>query len=81
MKTLKQIANENGLDKQAVYRFVKKTGIKAEETVDVHHSQKNRPPAYYNDVAESHILEHFKDKATSGDVRQSTSDVHQRCSL
>lgn len=70
MKTLKQIADENGLDKQAVYRFVKKAGIEGATSRDVHQKQKNRLPLLYNDVAESLILSHFNEKATSSDLHQ-----------
>lgn len=74
MKTLKQIADENGLDKQAVYRFVKKAGIKGTASSDVHQKQNNRAPLCYNDVAEGLILLHFRDKATSSEVHQCTSN-------
>jgi hypothetical protein len=73
MKTLKQIADENGLDKQAVYRFVKKAKIEGATSLDVHQKQKNRLPLHYNDVAESLILSHFNEKATSGEVHQCAS--------
>lgn len=54
MKTLKQIADEIGIDKQKVYRFVKKNCIN-----EVH--QKNGV-MYYDEVAESKIKQGFASK-------------------
>lgn len=54
MKTLKQISDELGIDKQKVYRFVKKNHIN-----EAH--QKNGV-MYYDDVAESKIKQGFFQK-------------------
>lgn len=56
MKTLKQIADELGVDKQRVYRFVKQECIN-----EVHHdAHQSKSAKYYDEVAEKAIKEHFK---------------------
>ena len=50
-KTIKQIADEIGLDKQKVYRFIKKNHIN-----EAH--QKNGV-MYYDEAVKSHIKSHF----------------------
>jgi len=61
MKTLKQIADEIGIDKQKVYRFVKKNCIN-----EAH--QKNGV-MYYDEVAESKIKQGF----VSNEVHQEST--------
>ena len=51
MKTLKQIADEIGIDKQKVYRFVVKNHITASSEV--------KQSKLYDDVAERLIKSHF----------------------
>lgn len=62
MKTTKQIADELGIDKQRVYRYIKKNHIS--EAL-----QKNGV-MYYDDVAETNIKQAFDDKSVSNEVHQ-----------
>lgn len=74
MKTIKQIADELGVDKQKVYRYIKKNHIKEvnqERFTDV--LQKNGAK-YYDEVAEALIKQGFSDNTASDDVHQ---EVHQ----
>ncbi len=68
MKTTKQIADELGIDKQRVYRYIKKNCIN--EAL-----QKNRVK-YYDDAAETVIKQGFLEKTTSSEVLH---EVHQKC--
>lgn len=70
MKTIKQIADELGIDKQKVYRFVKKNHIN-----EVHHEalQKN-DVKYYDEVAESLIKSAFLESEVHHEALQSTSN-------
>lgn len=65
-KTIKQIADELGVEKQKVYRFIQKNHIK-----EVHHEthQKNGVK-YYDDVAQMLIKQGLSDKVTSNEVHQ-----------
>lgn len=65
-KTIKQIADEIGLDKQKVYRFIKKNHIN-----EAH--QKNGV-MYYDEAVESLIKSHFSKITTSNEVHQTTSN-------
>lgn len=65
-KTIKQIADEIGLDKQKVYRFIKKNHIN-----EVH--QKNGV-MYYDEAVEKLIKSHFSKITTSSEVHQTTSN-------
>lgn len=62
MKTTKQIADELGIDKQRVYRYIKKNHIN-----EAH--QKNGV-MYYDEVAESAIKRAFDNKTASNEVHQ-----------
>ena len=66
MKTIKQIADELGIDKQRVYRYIKKNCIN-----EAH--QKNGV-MYYDDVAESAIKQGLSGKSTSGEAHH---EAHQ----
>lgn len=70
MKTIKQIADELGIDKQKVYRFVKKNHIN-----EVHHEalQKN-DVKYYDEVAESLIKSAFLESEVHHETLQTTSN-------
>ena len=59
MKTLKQIADEIGIDKQKVYRFVVKKHITASSEV--------KQSKLYDDVAERLIKSHFNHITTSNE--------------
>jgi hypothetical protein len=65
-KTIKQIADELGLDKQRVYRFIKKNHIS-----ELH--QKSGI-LYYDEAVESLIKSHFSKLNISSDVHQTTSN-------
>lgn len=65
-KTIKQIADELGLDKQRVYRFIKKNHIS-----EVH--QKSGI-LYYDETVESLIKSHFSKLNISSEVHQTTSN-------
>lgn len=68
-KTIKQIADELGISKQRVYRYIKNNHIN-----EAH--QKNGV-MYYNEVEETFIKSAFNKNNTSTDVRQ---DLHQTTS-
>lgn len=65
-KTIKQIADDLGVDKQKVYRFIQKNHIK-----EVHHEahQKNGVK-YYDEAAQMLIKQGLSDKVTSNEVHQ-----------
>ena len=75
MKTLKQIADEIGVPKQQVYRYVK-----AECINEVHHNadevHQSKSVKYYDEAAESAIKEYFKDKAKPVEVHHDTVELH-----
>lgn len=65
-KTIKQIADEIGLDKQKVYRFIKKNHInKAHQKSGV---------MYYDEAVESLIKSHFSKITASNEAHQTTSN-------
>ena len=64
MKTLKQMADEMGVPKQRLYRFVKQAGIS-----EVHQENKTM---YYDETAETAIKSAFE----NSDVHQVSDDVH-----
>ena len=68
-KTIKQIADEIGVSKQRVYRFIKKNHIS-----DAH---RDAGVMYYDDVAESLVTDNFLGKNHIGDAHH---DVHQTAS-
>ena len=67
MKTLKQIADEIGIDKQKVYRFVVKNHITASSEV--------KQSKLYDDVAERLIKSHFNHITTSN---ERCGEAHQK---
>lgn len=80
MKTLKQIADEIGVPKQQVYRYVKAKCID-----EVHHeafeAHQSKSVKYYNEAAESTIKAYFQGKAqpieVHHDVLQNNDEVHR----
>lgn len=62
MKTIKQIADEIGIDKQKIYRYIKKKHIN-----EVH---REAGVMYIDDVLENLILIEFKEKDAHHDVHQ-----------
>jgi hypothetical protein len=73
MKTIKQMADELGIDKQRVYRYVKANHI-SDVHHDVHHE---RGVMRFADVVETAVKRHFAREIVSSDVHR---DVHQTTS-
>ena len=72
MKTIKQIANEIGVSKQRVYRFIKDNCIK-DCINDAHHeAHQKHITKYYDDAAQTLIKSHF----LKFDAHQNGNDVH-----
>ena len=65
MKTIRQIADELGIDKQRVYRFIRRYRI-----TDVH---RDTGVMWYDEAAETQIIEHFLKNSTSSEAHQITS--------
>lgn len=64
MKTIKQIADELGVDKQKIYRYIRKNHIN-----EVHHeAHQNNKVKYYDEVAEKLIKQAFQAETTSSEV-------------
>jgi len=61
-KTIKQIADELGISKQKVYRFIKKENI--------NESYQENSVMYYDDVAENLINDYFLKQNTINEVHQ-----------
>jgi hypothetical protein len=70
MKTIKQIADSLGLDKQKVYRYIRKNHIN-----EVHHEA---GVMYYDEAAEILIRQHFEESVR---VNESHQEAHQIASL
>jgi predicted transcriptional regulator len=61
MKTIREIANELGVDKQKVYRFIKQNHIN-----EAHHEALQRSGVkYYDEAAETLIKQGFSDETAS----------------
>lgn len=69
MKTTKQIADALGIDKQRVYRYIRKQHIKS--------ASHDAGVMYFDDAAETIINNHFLQKSASDKARH---DVHQTTS-
>jgi AcrR family transcriptional regulator len=69
VKTIKQIADELGVDKQRVYRYIKANHI--------NEAHQERGVMYFTDVVEKAVIRYFYDETTSSDVHH---DVHQTTS-
>ena len=70
MKTIKQIADSIGVDKQRVYRHIRKNRITA--------SHQKRGVMYYDEAAETQIIQRFSNIEPHHEVHH---DVHQTTSL
>ena len=64
-KTIKQIADSLSLDKQKVYRFIKKNNISE--------SHQKNGTKYYNDSSQTLIFKHFKKETASNESHRSAS--------
>ena len=62
MKTTKQIADELGVSKQQVYRYIKKHCIKE--------SRQENGTMYYDETAEKLIIQGFSEKTESNEAEQ-----------
>lgn len=69
MKTIKQIADELGIGKQRVYRY-----IKANRISEAHHEHDMK---YYDEAAETQIIQHFSGLGVSGEAHH---EAHQTAS-
>ena len=77
MKTIREIANELGVSKQRVYRFVKSNHI-SEAHHDVHQTTSTK---YYDDVAIDLIKRGFSKETVSDELHhEAHHDVHQTTS-
>lgn len=65
-KTIKQIADELKIDKQKVYRFIKKHCINEAHQKD--------GIMYYDEAVQKLIISHFIQNTTSSEAHQSTSN-------
>lgn len=80
MKTIKQIAEEIGVDKQKVYRFVKNNGIKEVHHEALHDVLQKNSVKYYDEVAENLIKQGFKETSESNEVHHEVlREAHQNC--
>lgn len=67
-KTIKEIADELGINKQRVYRYIERTNIK-EVTTD-------KNAKYYDDAAQKIIIDHFGDASDNGsNVDEKTTEI------
>ena len=66
LKSIKQMAEELGIPKQRVYRY-----IRANRISEAHQSAS---VMYYDDAAQAQILQHFEKNERISDAHQSTSD-------
>jgi len=60
MKTIKEIADQLGVDKQKVYRFIKSNCI--------NEAHQEHITKYYDEAAQSLILRHFSNQSASSEV-------------
>lgn len=66
MKTIKQIADGLGLDKQKVYRYIRKNHI--------NEAHQDAGVMYYDEVAETLIQRHFSGNSASSEAHQTASN-------
>lgn len=72
MKTIKQIADTLGIDKQKVYRYIKKHHINEAHQI--------ASTMYYDEAVETQVYRHFFNITASLEAHQSTSEVLQSAS-
>lgn len=66
MKTIKQLADDLGISKQKLYRYIKTNHIN-----DVHRIEST---IYIDDALENKLYQHFNENTTSADAHQTTSN-------
>lgn len=76
MKTIKQIADELGIEKQKVYRYIKKNHIKEAHQECISEALQKNGTKYYDEVAESLIKQGFNDNTASDEVQQEVHHNH-----
>ena len=69
-KTIKQIADELGVEKQKVYRFIQKNHIKEVHHEALHETHRKNGVKYYDDVGEMLIKQGFLEESASDEVHQ-----------
>lgn len=72
MKTIKEIADELGIEKQKVYRFIKKNQIQEVNQEYINEVLQKNNVKYYDDAAESIIKRGLYKERTS-------KEAHQNC--
>ena len=75
-KTIKQIADELGVEKQKVYRFIQKNHIKEVHHEALHETHRKNGVKYYDDVAEMMIKQGFLEESTSDEVHHEALQKH-----
>lgn len=75
-KTIKQIADELGVEKQKVYRFIQKNHIKEVHHEALHETHQKNSVKYYDDVAEMMIKQGFLEESTSDEVHHEALQNH-----
>lgn len=73
MKTIKQIADTLGIDKQKVYRYIKKHNI--------NEAHQNGSKLFYGEAVEAQIRQYLSDSNVSSEAHQSTSETLQSASI
>ena len=76
MKTIKQISDELGVDKQKVYRYIKKNHIKEVHQECISEALQKNGTKYYDEVGESLIKQGFSDNTASDEVQQEVHHNH-----
>lgn len=75
VKTVKQIADELGVDKQKVYRYIKNNQIKECINESLYEAHQKNSVKYYNEAAETLIKQGIMEKSASSEVHH---EVHQK---
>lgn len=75
VKTIKQIADEIGVSKQKVYRFIRVNKIKESNRVRVCDGNRKHEALYYDDAVETLIKTHFDAPTASDDAVFDAVDV------
>ncbi len=76
MKTIKQIAEEIGVSKQKVYRYIKKNHIKEVHQECISETLQKNGAKYYDKVAENLIKQGLSDNIASDEVQQEVHHNH-----
>lgn len=76
MKTIKQIADEVGVDKQKVYRYIKKNQIKEVHQKYINEALQKNGVKYYDETVEILIKQAFCEDSASNEVHRETHQNH-----